>query len=201
MTTETPTHTYKFENRRNSYFNGSDVVVTRDDGRELKLNGKDGMLAISVKDHTATSGGYLVGANGLPEGVYELAEDLNRANESRIAHDDWTQQWTEVLYRQASERFWDDAHELASEAGFERVYSAGRSGGWCCIAGTGEEDFHRITHPQDEDDREHAETIFGLLFDLQDAMADAREYFFDLIREEHAELEHEREQCIVRGEN
>lgn len=204
MTDEKP-YTYTFANEGNSYFNGSDAVATRsregEEPRSLKLNGKDGMLAISVKDY-ATMYGWINpnprGNSAIPDDVLPLAIDLNKANESRLAGGD-QEQWTEVLYERAQRRFWDDAEELAMQAGIDDVYQAGRSGGWLCLAGTNEDTFHRITQPEDEDDRAERERIFGLLFEILDAMDEARAYFFEMIREEHAELEVEREQVLVRG--
>lgn len=185
-------HTYTFENRSNSYFMGSDVVVTRDDGAQITINGKDGMVAVNVKDHSAWS---------FPDDVKPLAADLNRANRSRMAGDEYGREdWTDILYEQAQERWWEDAHELAQEAGFGRVWSSGRSGGWCCIDGTnGDRDWPRIAHPEDEDDREFRDQILQLLFDIHSCIESTREHWFERIREEHAELEARREANIIRG--
>lgn len=184
---------YEFTNTSNSYFMGNDVLVTRTfDGRSIRINGKDGMCAVEVKDHD----GSWLGA--LPDDVRKLAEDLNRANAHRLtqwADDDWTTD----LYRTAAEGWWESATEGAKGFGFDGVYSAGRSGGWCCIDGTNAEDAQRIFHPQDEDDRDFRGRFLGLAFELVSTIASEREWWQEQIIEDHADLEDEREECLIRG--
>lgn len=190
---------YTFSNASNSYFMGNDVLVAReDDDRTVKINGKERYCAINVKDH---SGSWV---HDLPEDVREQAADLNKANASRAT--EWEgQEWTDVLYQHACEQWWEEANDLAIEAGFEGVYSAGRSGGWCCIDGTNT-DYHPdwIMYPEQQgEDREDAlafqQRFLQLAFDLQDLIDHYREWWADMIEQEHAELEREREECIVLG--
>lgn len=184
-------HTYTFANQSNSYFMGNDVRVTRDsDGESIVINGKDGMVAVRVKNHD-----FFISPREAE--LHALAEDLNRANASCTLDG---QDYTDLLYDRARESWWEGANWLASEAGFERVYSAGRSGGWCCIAGTNADRMANvIMDPQDDADMEERAEILELLFNLHASVGDGVAHFHDLIRDEHAELEARREANIIRG--
>jgi hypothetical protein len=215
---------FTFENRSNSYFNGNDVVATRKrDGREITINNKEGYLAVNVKDHKFGYGfmhEHDVHAGNVSREVYEMAQDLNRANASRFSKYDWgPQNETELLYARAQEVFWNDAQWLAEDAGFCGVFSSGRSGGWCCIEKWTADDAEDLilhldhcTPPDDpsfeeeyreeyEEARERRSELLNMLIDIEDLIGHCHQIWFDYIRDEHAELEREREECIVRGEN
>jgi hypothetical protein len=200
---DTPEHTYEFEDRANSYFQGSDVHCTRDDGKTVVINGKDGHCAVYVKDR---KGSYVP---DLPEDVRPLAEDLNRANKSRVGDYPFPDaEWTDVLYERAREQWWHDAEWLAREHDFDDVFSAGRSGGWCIIVPTNC-DWHPswIMHPDEQpahevdEAQEFQQRFLALAFDLVDMIEQAREQWAEQIREDHAALERERTESIVLGEN
>lgn len=201
---------FTFRNVGNSYFMGNDVVATRvRDGREVKINGKDGVLAVNVKDYKHSYGHYT--ESTLPEGVFAMAEELNAANAHRFTGEDWGAQcWTDVLYERAQETFWIDAKVLAEDAGFNGVGSAGRSGGWCCIDGADSESYADIImdpegmadEPEDiEYYREKRSAVLNLLIDIEDLIEDCHGYWYDDIREGHAEFVRLREDNFVRGEN
>jgi hypothetical protein len=125
-------HTYEFGYAGNSYFNGRDGVVTRDDGKTITFNGRDGMLAVEVKD-------YNFGLrDSAPEDVKRMAAELPRRQMEwgdEVSFDEWAY---EVVARRT---FWDDAEwcctdDPAAPEWAKGVYSSGRSGGWCCIDGT-----------------------------------------------------------------
>lgn len=214
---------FTFRNVGNSYFNGNDVVATRvRDGREVKINGKDGYLAVNVKDHKH---GYGMFTGAMPEDVKAMAEELDRANASQYDPENWGPTCeSELLYERAKETFWNDAEWLAKEAGFRGVSSSGRSGGWCCIDGmTADDAADLILHLDHTDDCEDCDPedgrgfcdcaerredalrrrseLLNLLIDIEDLIPQCHTYWYDDIREAHAEFVRLREENFVRGEN
>jgi hypothetical protein len=187
----TSTHTYTFGNASNSYFQGNDVVVSRDDGKTVKVNAKDGMWAVNVKAH------YWI--NDLPDDVRTLAEDLNKANARRTHFEYEGQEYFDLLLERQRESWWDYAEDAAIERDFEGVYGCGRSGGWCAINGTQNWDPELLFNPRSAEDKEAGERFLELAFDLHEAIEGEWDYIAEIVKEEHAELEHEREAMIVRG--
>jgi hypothetical protein len=123
------TPTYEFGYRNNSYFNGSDGLITRlSDGATVTINVKDHErdLAVNVKDHNSFT---------FPAEVREMAAEINVA----AGDQSWPfpgAQLTDTIYEVVREAWWQDAEWMAEEHGFNGVHSAGRSGGWCVIQGT-----------------------------------------------------------------
>lgn len=205
--TETAEHTYEFGYSRNSYFQGHDGRVTRDDGKAITINTRDGRMAVEVKDHNSS---YTL--TDLPEDVQRMAEDLRKHGGPEDA---FGRDHVDRLYEQERESWWMSASDTAKDHGFSDVYSDGRSGGWCVIEGTQElaEDFPSIPieeailsavsecgcdEIQGQYDRRNR--FLALAFALQDEITFYRtEVFAETIRIEHAELERRREACLIRG--
>lgn len=178
----TAEHTYTFENVSNSYFMGNDVRVERDDGETIVINGKDGMCAVRVKDYWT-----------VPERAKDAHAKLTEADKEATI---------ESAYESARAQFWSDAEELSLERDLGGVYSAGRSGGWCCIASTSEDDWPRIAHPEDEDDREFRDNILELMFEVAcDCKEQALDNFAELLIEYANDLDRQREENIILGYN
>lgn len=208
--------TFTFRNESNAYFQGNDVVATRErDGREIKLNGKDGYLAVNVKDRKHGYGFFT--KDSMPEGLAEKAADLNRANKSRMEGHDYLEDWTDLLYQRAQETFWNDAKWLAEDAGFKGVFSEGRSGGWCCIEGMTADEARSLIIGTDfdytdeekagdfkdeyEDRLERRSELLNLLIDIEDCIEGCHQLWYEDIAQEWAELQDEREACLIRGED
>ena len=204
--------TFTFHDEGNAYFQGSDLVATRDrDGRTVKVNGKDGYVAVNVKDYKHSYG--FLDKSAMGQELYDKATELNRANVNRVwgHHEDYT----ECLYERAQETFWSDAKWLAEDAGFKGVYSSGRSGGWCLIDGMSADEGNSLIVGTDfdytdeektgdfkdeyEDRLERRAELLNLLIDIEDLIEACHGYWYEDIANEHAEMEREREDCFVRG--
>jgi hypothetical protein len=220
---ETETHTYTFGYGRNSYFAGSDGKVTRDDGQTITINSYDGYMAVNVKDYSFDP------LSELDDETRKMAQQVIDAEDSRAAlagSDPEHGGYTGDLYERLREVWWDDAKQLATEAGFGGVFQAGRSGGWCCIEGTRDlaNDFPSAEKPDDlpcyycdelesehGDDHTYAADVgqfevrdrfLALAFDLVGNIDGVkRDVLTEIVREEFAELEAAREANIIRGEN
>jgi hypothetical protein len=125
-------HTYDFGYAGNSYFNGRDGTITRDDGKTITFNVRERMLAVEVKD-------YNFGLReDAPEDVKRMAAELpDRTSEwgDEVSFDQWAYDAV------ARDHFWNDAEWCCTDDPeapdwAKGVFSAGRSGGWCCIDGT-----------------------------------------------------------------
>lgn len=127
--------TYTFGYAGNSYFNGRDGRVERaSDDRSITINSYDGHMAVKVKDHR-----NYWDLSDLPEGVQSMAKDLNDSHgevQQPGAPRGWNVEYVGTLYERAREQWWEDADWLAEEAGFDKCFSAGRSGGWCVVRDT-----------------------------------------------------------------
>jgi hypothetical protein len=199
---ETTEHTYEFGYSRNSYFMGHDGTVTRDDGKSIKINTRNGRMAIDVKDH---------------DGSYSA--DLRKHGGPE---DEYGRDHVDRLYEEERELWWHHADEISGDHNFPRVYSEGRSGGWCVIEGTQELADNFPTHKaseqceicgegdhrhDDESDHEFEPDNMVLLrdrfltmaFDIVDSVAHRRQVWGETIRVEHQELERRREACLIRG--
>lgn len=130
-------HTYEFGYGGNSYFNGRDAVITRDDGKSIRINSYERNMAVCVKD-------YSFGLrSSAPEDVKRMAAELpERPTDwgEMTSYDGWAYEHI------ARDQFWHDASWLTGGEGKDMsdpeapawargVYSAGRSGGWCVIEG------------------------------------------------------------------
>lgn len=218
--------TYTFGYAGNSYFNGSDAEITRDeDGATIRINVKDRLMAVNVKDHKMDS---------VPDEIKAAADDLN-------AHrpEYYGMEHTMRLYDWQREDWWNhDAPWVVQEYDFPGVYSAGRSAGWCAIQGTQhlldgfrtdewtDADDKRLTQltaiyeddtttsdewdllrsefyelEEKRDELEERDNFLACCFDLVDSIEGARESFYERILEEHRELEESREANIILSEN
>lgn len=160
------THTYSFGSESNSYFNGRDEVITRDDDARIKVNIKDGMWAVNVKAHAIAStmpADVQNAISNLPDSVLQVAED------------------------QAREGWWIAVQEIAVSHGFDKVYSAGRSGGWMAVNGT--QDWHPNELFEPEEDDDSIERFLALAFDAVASIESAREDFYYRVREAFGELQ------------
>lgn len=128
----TEKHTYEFGYAGNSYFNGSDGLVTRDDGKSIRINSHDRCMSVSVKDH------------GSPT---DQLSDETKAKLAELPRDGSLDAWGEEestigrLYERVREQWWHDAEWFTTEDTeapdwATGVHSAGRSGGWCVIEGS-----------------------------------------------------------------
>lgn len=172
MTTEQ--HTYTFGEQSNSYFNGRDTSVTRDDGKSVLVNVKDGMMAVEVKDRA--------GWWSYPDDIKSMADELGESTIERLYD-----QLRDDYWRWATDFLVNDYDEVTD------IYSAGRSSGWLCVRG--------ISPDAVVEDKELMHTFLALAFDASEAVDGQREMFYESIREEFSELESARESAIVRGEN
>jgi hypothetical protein len=109
--------------------NGALVITDATTDATVRVHVKDDMWAIDVKDN--------VTRRDLPEPAQKAADKLG---DSR----------TEAIYSGAVEAFWDWAQEAATERGFAKVYSAGRSGGWLAVEGTQDWEPLEVLQPTDE---------------------------------------------------
>lgn len=205
-TMEDGIHTYEFDYAGNSYFQGRDGLVTRDDGKSIRINMRDRCMAVNVKDH---KGSFHMSMDDLPEDAQRKANELRRHGGPE---DEFGRDFVDRLYEQAQESWWHDAEHMAQEADFRGVHSDGRSGGWCVIEGTEWlSDNFPTTDPPDADDisveaedRREAfadrDRFLQLAFDLVDNIQGVRTgWFVELIEDEHDQLEARREACIIRG--
>lgn len=103
---------YTFGTAGNSYFNGSDAIVKRQDGETIRVQLKEGYWAIDVKDRVSLATNRL----DVQTAIDEIGE----------AHAD-------EIYSQAQTDFWEWANELARDSGLDGAGAAGRSGGWLCV--------------------------------------------------------------------
>jgi hypothetical protein len=212
---ETTEHTYEFGYSRNSYFMGHDGTVTRDDGKSITINTRNGRMAINVKDH---DGSYSL--KDLDEDVQAMAADLRKHGGPE---DEYGRDHVDRLYEQERDLWWEmDADSIARDHDFQGVYCEGRSGGWCVIEGTQELADNFPTHKaseqcevcgegdhrhDDESDHEFEPDNMVLLrdrfltmaFDIVDSVAHRRQVWGETIRVEHQELERRREACLIRG--
>lgn len=124
---------YTFDTARNSYFAGHDLRIRWDDrSLSILVNEKDGMLAVSVKDHDTI--------RSCPLASQAAAEKIGDAETQRV-------------YDRVQHDFWHWAGEECKDHGFETVYQAGRSGGWLAVAGTEHLDGADLIEPgEDEED-------------------------------------------------
>lgn len=211
MTTMTE-HTYEFGVQRNGYFNGSDGIITRDDGKTVKIRRDDGCLSVCVKEY---SFGLKADA---PEEVKRMAGELPSRIHPYGGHEVSAD---EYLYDDVREGWWrNDVEWLIKEdeqapdwaTGY---YSAGRSGGWCAIEGsewladhfyssneyTEEHERHGIDREDFDRAIEMRNEFCVLAFDIVGSIDGAHEWLHEMIREEYAELEAARESNTIRGEN
>lgn len=181
---------YTFGYGRNSYFSGHDGRVSRPDGRSITINAYDRRMAVNVKDHNSFY-------SGMPEEVERMARELDPELEFGGPIDS--------LYEAAREGWWDDATETAEFHGFGKVWSAGRSGGWATIDGTEGLVGDFATDYGDRGDAEEMtelrDRFLALAFDLVEMIEHSRDWFYEMVREEYAELEARRERCLVRGDS
>lgn len=152
MTTEK--HTYDYGTSRNSYFNGHDGLITRDDGKSIRLSIRDNLVAVNVKDRSFSVMKVL---------DTETQAKLKELNE-HMPHErnDWgaTGNYEEQLYERCKEQWWHDAEWMTAEDPerpdwTDGIYSDGRSSGWCVIEGTSElaEGFPTIEWTEQDEQR------------------------------------------------
>lgn len=149
---------YKFHGGREP-FSGNGALVVHDETTDatVKVNVKDNMWAIDVKDN--------VTRRDLPEPAQKAADKLG---DSRV----------EAIYGGAVEAFWDWAQEAATDHGFAKVYSAGRSGGWLAVDGTQDWEPVELLQPSDEF-RADRDRFLTLAFDLIGGIGTYREEFIN----------------------
>lgn len=132
--TETKKHTYEFGSAGNSYFNGSDGTITRDDGKTVRFNLKDHRyLAVEVKERSFGL------RDSAPEEVKRMAKELPGRYDHDYGQEVSADQW--AYDNIAKEHFWNDAEyccvdDPEAPDWATGVHSAGRSSGWCVIEGS-----------------------------------------------------------------
>jgi hypothetical protein len=128
-------HTYEFGYAGNSYFNGSDGLVTRNDGKTIRIRSDNRCMSVEVKDHSFGIAGTL-DDDETKRRLKELVEARGEV------HLEWgTGTYEDLLYERIKEQWWHDAEWMVSDDPEapdwgDDVSSAGRSGGWCVLGGT-----------------------------------------------------------------
>lgn len=162
---------YEFSSEANAYFNGHDVTVTdrENGGKSIKVQLKDGMWAVEVRDHL-------------------IHRDYPR--DVRLGIENLSEQTVEALYQCQVEGYWRDAHLIADESEtFSNVYSAGRSSGWAALDGTQNWEPDMLLEPTPGGDRERRDEFLKVAFELVALIGERRQMFFEDVREAHQELQ------------
>lgn len=203
-------HTYDFGVASNSYFQGSDGIITRDDGKSIKIQRYDNCLAVNVKD-------YSFGVNESIEDKAVLAKlnDLNKHSRDHFLYGQPCS-YEDALYERVKEQWWHDAEWMTEEdeqrpVWVKGVHSAGRSGGWCVIEGSewlsdnflsGDEQPDWMNDDDFEAAIQRRTEFLELAFDLVENIEQVKDGIAtDIILEDHAELEERRAENINPGDN
>lgn len=192
--------TYDFGISGNSYFQGNDGLVTRGDGKSIRIRYEDNLIAVNVKDHSF--------------GVFDVLDDEHKAKLKELNehagtfHMPWgdTGTFEDWLYERCREQWWHDAEwftggdSIGSDP--ERptwtndVYSAGRQGGWCVIKGT--ESLAEHGFPTDEWTEAEQQRLDHLAKVYDDPNTSADEW--DELRDEHDTLIERKDLLTMRDE-
>lgn len=175
--------TYKFDTTRNSYFQGRDLRVTDDTGHTIKINGKDNMPAVNVKDNA------LYG--DMPADALAAADKLKAVEDGVV----------QAIYDGVAEDFWGWAEELAAEHKIGPLYQAGRSGGWAAFGGVQGLDGPAIVEP-DEDDLDARNEFLNMAFQIHKAIEEEfRPRFHDALKDAAREEDEKIDcpNCTFRG--
>jgi hypothetical protein len=128
---------------------------------------------------------------------------------------------TDSIYEQVREEFWDqDVPHIAASNGLDPddFYSEGRMGGWLVYHGAGFLNYinmedpdpswiKQCTAPPEHVDVYDAEAYrarkkyLSFAREIEGAIEEAGRYFVERLSEAKAELDANREACLVRGEN
>jgi hypothetical protein len=204
-------HTYDFGIASNSYFNGHDGYIERDDGKSIRVRFDDRCVSVNVKDHSFGV------ADALDDETKAKLKELNEHTGKHIMPWGDTGTYEDALYERVKEQWWHDAEWMTTEDP-ERpdwttgVNSAGRSGGWCVIRGSEwlADHFYRGEYDErahgDKEEYDEAITMrdefLELAFNLVDNIdALKKSWGKELIDEDYAELEDKRNDNTVLSEN
>lgn len=169
---------YTFDAQPNNYFLGRDLRVTREDGKSITLNVKDGLLAVEVKDYST---------------YYDMPAEARRAADA-LGTDR-----VQSIYDRQLEEYWREANETVREQGFTDLYQEGRSGGWAAFPNTKPYDMSDIIEP-DTDDKPLRERFLRVAFLLVDAIHDHLQMFYEALQDAATELD-EREMRLIECPN
>lgn len=164
---------YTFNTAPNAYYLGADLRVTNiSSGETIRLNIKDGLWAIDVKDHGTF--------HTMPQDARKAAEQLG-------------EEATQRIYDEIRDGFWLEANNRALASGFSEVFSAGHSGGWLAVAGTSDFDLSILLNPDepiDEDDaaaKDLADRFLHFAFQTVASIEDFRNEFHAALLTEAAQ--------------
>lgn len=155
---------YIFNATGNSYFRGYDLQITDNETQaSITVNVKENLLAVNVKDDEIR--------RTWPQDVQDAADKIG-------------DQAGEDIYTRVQEDFWRWANEEAQVHGFDGVYAAGHSGGWCAVQGTDYLDGMSIIEPSGAD-KESVAKFLEFAFAITQAIegdGGFREQFYEELR-------------------